>query len=270
MKNINKSSGYSVIMALLIIWFLLVLSIGIFNLVLNEMKDNRAMWDYIKVYAWAESAQELALLKIKKEGYGYYENIDNNNDRSILLAENPLNRTEFKAAKDVLISYDMWSKTNSYTWTIGSIWYNIIPLFYKDDVWDNKAISIDLTILSWDVAWNIIGKEKWISWIWSISWVSTTWLLKTVDSSSRTFNQIDDVEVNTFLQGSDWNYLVLLNIWNINIKYNLKANNSWEFFTRPETTIISSAQVWNYKQNLSTELDNTDFLDMLKYSIYSN
>jgi len=52
MKNINKSSGYSVIMALLIIWFLLVLSIGIFNLVLNEMKDNRAMWDYIKVYAW--------------------------------------------------------------------------------------------------------------------------------------------------------------------------------------------------------------------------
>ena len=36
-----------------------------------------------------------------------YENIDNNNDRSILLAENPLNRTEFKAAKDVLISYDM-------------------------------------------------------------------------------------------------------------------------------------------------------------------
>ena len=134
----------------------------------------------------------------------------------------------------------------------------------------SKVISIDLTILSWDVAWNIIGKEKWISWIWSISWVSTTWLLKTVDSSSRTFNQIDDVEVNTFLQGSDWNYLVLLNIWNINLKYNLKANNSWEFFTRPETTIISSAQVWNYKQNLSTELDNTDFLDMLKYSIYSN
>ena len=275
MKNINTSSGYSIIMALLIIWFLLVLSIGIFNLVLNEMKDNRAMWDYIKVYAWAESAQELALLKIKKEWYGYYESIDRNNERSIVLAEDPINRSALKAAKDVVISYDIWSKTNSYTWSIGSIWYNIIPLFYKDDVWDNKIVSMDLTIISWDVAWNIIGKTKWISWTWAIIWNVTTWHMKTlnvVDPSDRYFELDSTKRINDFLDDLDSvsNYLVLFNIWTSRLSYKLKANNSWEFFTKPETTIISSAEVWNYRQNLSTELKNTDFLDMLKYSIYSN
>ena len=49
-NNINKS-WYSVILSLLLIGFIMVLSIWIFRLILNEMKNNRAMWDYIKSYA---------------------------------------------------------------------------------------------------------------------------------------------------------------------------------------------------------------------------
>ena len=78
-------------------------------------------------------------------------------------------------------------------------------------------------------------------------------------------------EINNFISSSDSNYLVLLNSGNNwNIKYKLKAMNSWEYFSKPKTTIISSAEVWDYKQNISTNLNNTEFLNILKYSIYSN
>jgi hypothetical protein len=45
---------------------LLVLTTGIFNIILKELKDNRAIGDYIKAYAGAEAGRELALLKIKE------------------------------------------------------------------------------------------------------------------------------------------------------------------------------------------------------------
>ena len=74
-----------------------------------------------------------------------------------------------------------------------------------------------------------------------------------------------------FLSSSDSNYFVLFNSWNSGvIKYTVKSTNPLEFFSKPRTTIITSAQVWNYKQNLSVDFDNTDFLNILKYSIYSN
>ena len=267
MKNINKSSGYSVIIALLIIGFLLVISTGIFNLVLNEMKDNRAMWDYIKAYAWAESAQELALLKIKKHGYAFYDKIDHDiNNRSIILANDYLETWNFKPSNDVFISYDIWSKVNNYDWILKPLEYDIIPLFYVESIVEKKVLDIDFSIISWinsDLSWNIIWKDNWISW----KWINLVGVKKTLTPNGFTYSQ---ESVNDFLSNSNTNYLVLLNTWNSqNINYKLKSVNSWDFFTKPETNIISSAEVWSYKQNLSTELDNTEYLNILKYSIYS-
>jgi hypothetical protein len=72
------------------------------------------------------------------------------------------------------------------------------------------------------------------------------------------------------LSSSNSNYLILFNGWNTNnIEYNIKSI-SWEFFSKPETKIISSGEIWEYKQNLETHLDNTKFLNRQKYSIYSN
>ena len=34
-------------------------------------------------------------------------------------------------------------------------------------------------------------------------------------------------------------------------------------------TIISSVQVGKFRQNITTDIDNTEFLKMLKYSLYS-
>ena len=268
MKNINKSSGYSIIIALLIIGFLLVISTGIFKLILNEMKDNRAMWDYMKAYAWAESAQELALLQIKQRGYAYYDKIDHDiNNRSIVLANDNMNIWNFLSTKDVFISYDIWSKTRTYDWTLGPLEYDIIPLFYIENIVEKKVTNIDLSIILWnnsDLSWNIIWKNNWISW----KGTNTIWIKKTLTVNGFVYWE---KSINDFISSSNTNYLVLLNTGNSqNIEYRLNAINSSEFFSKPKTSIISSAEVWNYKQNLSTDLNNTEYLNILKYSIYSN
>ena len=268
MRNKNKWSWYSTIISLLIIWFLLVLSIWIFNLVLNELNDNRAMWDYMKAFAWAESAQELALLKIKENWYSYYDKIDHDiNNRSILLSNNSLDFSLFRKQKEVYISYDIWSKVNTFDGTLTSLEYDIIPLFYTNINWEQKVNSINFSIIEWasdNLSWNIIGKEYGLSWVWS----STTWVKKTLSSSQFVYSEVN---INDFLNSSDSNYLILFNSWDSwDIKYSLESNNLDEYFTMPETTIESSAEVWKYKQNLSTNLNNTDFLNILRYSIYSN
>lgn len=267
-KLINKDA-YSTIMVLFIIGFLLVLTTGIFNLILSDLKDNTGMWDYIKAYAWAESAQELALLAIKNKWYWYYDKIDHNiNNRSVLLSEYPTNETLFKKNNDVFISYDLWWKVSEYNWELKSLEYDIIPLFIIDDNWnENKLDDIILTNISWniwDLAWNIIWKNEWLTW----TWVNTMWIKKTLVGWELKYAE---QSMNWFIFNSDTNYLVLYNTWNPwTIEYKLTSWTSGWHFTSPETNIISSAQVWNYKQNLSTILDNTEYLNMLKYVIYSN
>ncbi len=260
----NNKSGYSVIISLLIIWFLLVLTTGIFNLILNELKDNRAMGDYIKAYAWAESVRELSLLKIKKYWYGYYDKINHEkNDRSVLLSTNPLNKALFNPSKDILVSYDIWSKVNEYEWILAPLEHNIVPLFYVDDLWEKKTNSIVFEVTEWSsssIAWNIIWKDTWLSW----KWVETTWVKKILEGGLFNYSE---KSINEFLVSSDSNYFHLVNTWNAEVKYKITSE---EAFTKPKTTIISSAEIWGYKQNLSTDLDNTEFLNVLKYSIYSN
>jgi hypothetical protein len=36
------------------------------------------------------------------------------NDYSVVLSENPTDKSKFKSSKDILIAYDINSKTNSY------------------------------------------------------------------------------------------------------------------------------------------------------------
>lgn len=271
MKNIKNNSWYTVMISLLIIWFLLVLTTGIFNLILNELKDNRSLWDYMKSYAWAEAWSELALLEIKNNWYEYYNKIDHTNNKSIVLAEDSLNSSNFKKQKDVLLSYDMNTKTNNYEWELSPLWYDIIPLFYIDEDTDGNLVeqkidNYSLTII-WtdsDLSWNIIWKDKWLSW----TWTNNSWILKTIDPTSLNFSLNNNKTIIDFLASSDSNYLVLFNSSNVNnIEYKIESTKE---FIKPKTSIISSAIVWTYKQNIVTNLDNSEFLNMLKYSIYSN
>jgi hypothetical protein len=51
----------------LVVGFLIILTSGVFNLVLKEMNDTTSMGNYLKASAGAESSQELALLQIKQK-----------------------------------------------------------------------------------------------------------------------------------------------------------------------------------------------------------
>jgi hypothetical protein len=68
---------------------------------------------------------------------------------------------------------------------------------------------------------------------------------------------------------NNFNYLVLFNSSENNpISY--KLNWEWGFFTKPRTDIIVSSKLGDYKQNISIKYDNTDYLGILKYSIYND
>lgn len=269
MKKINNN-WYSTIISLLLIWFLLVLSIWVFRLILNEMKINSAMWDYIKSYVWAESSQELALLWIKKNWYWYIWEIKKTiNNKSIVISDNPLDKSLFKQKKDVKIFFENDWKVDEYNWKVEPLWYDIIPLFYIDDTWDNWITNYSFDITQWtdsNVSWNIIWKENWLSW----KWENTSWIKKYLDSSRWQF-KYEPKNINEFLTESNTNYLIINNTNRTqDIEYRIKSLNSWEYFTKPVLNIVSSWEVGDYRQNLNTSLNNNEFLNILRYSVYSN
>jgi hypothetical protein len=271
LKN-KKNNWFSVVLSVFLVWFMLVLTVWTFNLILTELKDNKWAWSYLNAFAWAEWAQELALLRIKQKWYEYYDKIDHDiNDRSVVLAKDPLDKSNFKKQIDVFLSYDLGSKTSSYTWEIEKLWYDIIPLFYEDKLWSWKSVQITLTSPdSSNLVWNIVWKKSWISWVWNID-TNTLWSKKEDVSvvAWEVKQKYSDQYVNDFLTLSDENYLILYNSNDTtNLSYDLKEN-SGQFFMKPKTEVISSGQVWNYKQNLRTKIDNTEFLNILKYSIFS-
>ena len=282
----NNNKWYSIIISLLMVGFLLVLTTWIFDLVLREMYDNRGIWNYIKAFAWAESWQELALLKIKEKWYGIYDKIDHDidtkiwsgtTDESIVLSQNPRDISQFKKSNDVFISYDLRSKVDDYKWKLKPLWYDIIPLFYEDDeTWiihkvseiDNFSIDIGFLWVPEDLVWNVISEESGISWTTD----NLSWFIKTVDTNNHLYYSDTADSINNFLSTtiSEKNYLILFNSnKDHDLSYSLKSDQT-KPFTKPKTEIISSGQIWNYKQNLRTNINNTEYLNILKYSIYSN
>ncbi len=270
----KNKNWYSVLISLLIIWFLLLLVVWIFNLILKEYNDTKAIGDYYKAYYGAEAAQELALLQIKEIWYWIDSNIDFSiNDKSVILSNNPEDKSLFNKKNEVYLWYDLDTKTNSYSGKLNSLEYDIIPLFYIESDSENeiKSKNINFSIFSWnsnDIAWNIVSSDWiWISWTGDFSSITSV-KLKNISSSFITKN---NTTVNNFLTNYNTNYLILFNTSeNNNLSYNIKSLNDLEYFTKPRTYIISMAKIWDYKQNILTYLNNTQYLNILKYSIHSN
>ena len=257
MKKYNTSSGYSIIAAVLMIWFLLVLTTSTLNLVLQEMRDWKGRQDYLKAYHGAEWALELALLQIKELGY-WYDNLWIFSDENILWDD----------ILSPIVSYDFDSATLLYTWSLLPWESEIIPLFWISDAWVTSSIS-DMTfdIESWNLSWNLIWKKEGISGIESFnSWDPK--LFKTIEDTldgNKKFI-LDSQDIGVFLSSNTWSYLTVFNSSSFESTFTVGSTSS---FTKPIARISSSAKVWKYKQNLETSLDNTEFLGILKYSIYS-
>jgi len=255
-------------MALFVISFLLVLTTGIFSLVLWELKQNRGEQWYLQAYAGAESGRELALLTIKQKWYGYYDSIAHEiSNKSSLLAED---RNNFKKNKDVFISYDLAYKVSRYSWSLAKFEYDIIPLYWEDESGTYNTLSVTWELEWWSdsskLLWNIIWEQASLAGFWEF-WDVTLGKSRTLDVNNNILYD-DNVWIQDFLETSDQKYLIIFNAGSEILEYSIASDDD-NYFTLPRTDIISSAQVGKYKQNLRTRFDNTEFLDVLKYSIFS-
>ncbi len=250
---------YSIIAAIMMIGFLLILTVSTFNLVLQELQDWRWREDYMKAYAGAEWALELALLQIKDNGYGYIESDSESQDLEYF----GLGR------KNGVMNYDIDSETSSYTWSLAAWAYStdIIPLFTLDDA-DNKNSVRTLRftdISSTGLIWNVIGAT------WGLSGTGT--FTESRSGGVRTLWPSDsfdfqDVTISSLLL-TDGNYLTIFNPTANQANYKVEVTGAGELFTKPKSTIYSTSKVGKYSQNLATTVDNSEFLGILKYSIYS-
>lgn len=265
----NNKSAYSIIIIIVIIWFLIILTTWVFRLILWELRDNRVLWNYIKSYAGAESAQELALLDIKENWYWSDKSLDR---FDIWIMD--FKWFSIKNQKDVLISFKNDWKTNSIlSKVLKPSEYNTIPLFYLDSVnlnssWDYNEVSLkDYKIwiknwMQWDISWNIIWEKTWISWDWNNFFSGSSKEYKQwfwfIYNANQTISQ--------FLSKSKTNYLQLYNAWTSDFIYDIESN--W-IFTKPELTITSSWESWKYRTNINTTISLSDLTSKSKYSIFS-
>lgn len=268
MKTSNNS-WYSVILAILMVWFMLILTVGVFSLILGESKDTKAFENYFKAISWAEWSLELAMLKAKQYNYSYSDIITNDiNDLSVILSSDFLDKSKFNSVKDVLISYELNAtsqdiidkKIQKYT-------FDIIPLFFYDINWVYKKVkNISLFWVNNNVVWNIVWENSWISWVWDFTNISSG-NYKIIYSWNIVFSQ---KSIGDFLNDSEKNYLIIHNLSSNDINYTLSSLNPWEFLTNEVNYIIWTGEIWWYKQNLRVKINTSQYLNLLKYSIFSN
>ncbi len=289
----KTKSWFSVIIAMLITAFLVILSSWILSLIVQESKNTRITFNTISTYAAAEWALEYAMLKLKNHQEWFQDKVVYNDDfDSKLLASDP-NNIIFQ--KDQIIEYEINNYAKSYTWSIWVWNFEIIPLFF--DSWSsmqinsknpNKGISnvlktsfFKIENLNGDITWNIIWNDTnwstfWIVWTW---WTSTSfgswysvdnylWAMKKVDDSTSEikidFNTWSDIW--KFLQDYENNYLIMYNSSSSPVTYHIESNKG---FSLPNTTIIASSTIWDFKQNIEFSESKSKLFDMLKYSLFS-
>ena len=220
-------SWYSVLVALLMVGFLLVLTVGVFNLVLNELQDNNGRANYIKAYYGAESGIEWALLQVKDVGYGVVDEVPFGvNNRSIVLAKNPKVVSDFKRSRDVMITYNINTKTQTFSWELDVGEHQIIPLYYIEAngvQHDVKDLSLTMSGNPESIGWNLVGEKFWLSGIgnfikdtqWDHKYIENLWGGGNVFKFSKK-------TVESFLSTSINNYLIIFNAHPTDtVRYNL-------------------------------------------------
>ena len=251
----KNKSWYSIIVIIVIIWFMLFLTTWIFRLIMNEMFNNRSLWNYIKAYSAAESWQELALLDIKENWYWSDKEFEKkfNNDK-------------------ITIKFSNDWKIKEYTWKLPSEEYALIPLFYLDSLDDYKekwisnyevAHNTSWWVSNWEeIYWNLIWKNNWISWDWNSF---DSWHLKELNRDNN--NDTSGAPVEDFLRNSTSNYLQFYNT-NQEKDFSYKITSDKEFFS-PELNIISTWITWEFQINIETKIRLADLTSRSKYSIFS-
>lgn len=255
MKQSNQ--WYSIILAVLMVWFMLVLTHWVLTLVIGESRDTKAIENYLKAYAWAEWALELGMMEAKLENYG----VDTENtDFSQTLHNNEWNN------KDVSIEYEIQGLVNSLENREIEAWeFAIIPMFWKG----TEVKRPRLTWVNNEVVWNILSESSGLAGTGSFDkdrqWVEKKILITSTESRVDLSNK----KVSDFLNENNENYLILHNTWDTPVSFTLKSDISTEFFTNTTVKIIGTGEVWGWKQNIFVDIDTQNYLNLLKYSVFS-
>lgn len=260
-----NNKWYSIIVALFVVGFLMALTSGIFLLILRENKDTLSMEYQLKWFAAAEWAVEVWLLKAKQNNYSYSEKIEDGDPLSKVFFEDPNQRT----GRDVALKYDIDGTANEIS--DKKLWpweYNIIPLFYFDKF--GVQIKVTNIVTYWltnNIVWNIVSSESWISWLDNFNnW--TKWNQKLLSETMDTAYK--ETLVWDFLEKYKDNYLILHNTWNTLVRYSVEIPNPGEKLTTDNISIIWTWEIAWYKQNLKVSINSSEYLNLLKYSIYSD
>lgn len=243
----KNNNWYSVLVAVLVSGFIIMLTTWILRLVIAEARDTNWYESYLKAYYWAEAWVELWLLAYNSNNLDIYESTKDSDISGVLWDD-----------YNLPVTYKVDAFNTSVTdITIWAWEYHMIKL------WDSTS---DLTLSSdgWDdLVWNFLGSTEWIYSTWDFD-INTNWKKKTYTLSNDNL-WLSDISVWNFLLNSDENVLILFNTWTSEITYSFNANVNFEF---GEWRIIWSWKDWNYKQNLRVKLNNAEGLNFLKYSIY--
>jgi hypothetical protein len=168
----------------------------------------------------------------------------------------------------VILTYDLVA---TWTWVIdkklASGEFDIFPLFSYNNWVYKKVNDISITWLNNDIVWNIVWNARWISGVWNFT-NATTWNLKTLWPSWNI--AFEEKSIPDFLNGSENNYLIIHNVSSSDITYSLQSLIPWEYLTKDISTIIASWEVGEYKQNLQNTIKSSQYLNLLKYSIFSS
>ena len=287
----NNITWFSSIVAILLTAFLVIVSSWVLWIVLQESKNTRIVYNSISTYAWAEWAQEYGLLKIKNHEEWFQDKVVEGSDYdSKLLANDPDNTTP----KDQFIEYSMNTFSTSYSGSVESWEFDVIPLFYdkgsamqpnsKKPEWTDWIENTNTLKFSWDndFVWNIIwnnatGDTFWMVWTWAV-WINTGWWYA-VDKENWQMKKIledaniwwdtklitfESMKIKDFIDTYEHNYLIIFNPTDNKLNYFIESN---EWFANPKTSITASARIWNYKQNLLFEENKNRYFEALKYSI---
>lgn len=250
MQKIYKNTqGYSIIIAIMMVAFLLVLCSWVLQGVLWEMIDNRWRQEYLKASAAAEGALELALLDIKKNWYGY-DAVEND----ILYL--------WDDRKNARMQYNFKSRVQEHEWQLWSFETVLIPLYWinMNGLQAISWTSIELNA-SEDLIWNIIG--SWLGISGEGSFTEHTQSQRESIDGTSTIERIWN-----FLDTNPGSYLQIYNNSSLESQYLLKVEGD-DFFTLPKAEIFARWSIGKYQQSLRAELNNTEFLHILRYSIFS-
>jgi hypothetical protein len=286
-KPHNNKAWFSIVVAMLVTAFLIVLSMWVLDLILGDRKITRVVYNSISTYAGAEWSLELALLKIKNHREGFKDEIVLDDTNSWLLGKNgTAGKMEQK------IAYTMDTRSNSYSGSAKEGEFVIIPLYYDDEIWithnENSAMKktelLKVDWIDWNVVWNIIGNiNSWIHegdtlWLvgkWPIQ-EDTMWDQKIID------NNVCDSDGNCEIKYSSWsvsdfirdhsdNYLILFSDapFHYEIKSGKDASGNDTFFSLPKISVVATSQIGDFMQNISFTEDKSRLFDALKYSVFT-